>query len=490
MGHGPRAAGQRPDGGRTRKVPSGRRERKPFSDYHSAVPILRAFRALRYAHDPGGDLSPVLCPPYDIIGADRLAALMARDPHNAVRLELPQPDPGADPATRYKAAARALSAWRTDKVLVKDRAATITLHEMTFAGPAGGERRALGLFVRLKLEPFSDGAATGVRRHERTMTGPKEDRYQLLKATGANLSPVVLLHEADRAGTRALLDRLTAREADAAAATDDGVRHRLWVATASSGRDAEDGAGPAVTPGTADADALLALVGTSALTIADGHHRYETALRYREERGRNRACESDPAWDHVLALLYHVDDAPPVLPTHRALLAGPSGEQLLDALEGLFDVERLADAPGVLARMAADPPAGAPDATGSGRVGLVSGGVAAILSARPAAFAPLLDESASAASQGLDVNRVAAALERLGVDAEALAAGDRVRYVKSAAEAVALAVDGGASATLLLDGPPVTAVTRVAAAGEVMPQKSTYFDPKAPTGLLFGPLEW
>ena len=88
------------------------------------------------------------------------------------------------------------------------------------------------------------------------------------------------------------------------------------------------------------------------------------------------------------------------------------------------------------------------------------------------------------------MNRVAAALERIGVDAAALAAGDRVRYVKNAAEAVALTVDGGAAATLLLDGPPVTAVTRVAAAGEVMPQKSTYFDPKAPTGLLFGPLEW
>jgi len=179
-----------------------------------------------------------------------------------------------------------------------------------------------------------------------------------------------------------------------------------------------------------------------------------------------------------------------VLPTHRVLLSGPSGEVLLAAIDGLFDVERVADAGEVLARMAVDAPAGAPDATGSGRIGLVSGGVAAILTARPVAFAPLLDASDSEASRGLDVNRVAVALERLGVDAAALATGDRLRYVKNAAEAVGLATDGGAAATLLLDGPPVTAVTRVAAAGEVMPQKSTYFDPKAPTGLLFGPLEW
>ena len=107
---------------------------------------------------------------------------------------------------------------------------------------------------------------------------------------------------------------------------------------------------------------------------------------------RNRACESDPAWDHLLALLYHVDDAPPVLPTHRVLLSGPSGEALLLAVAELFEVERLADAAAVLARMASPTPV-APDATGSGRVGLVSDGLAAILTARDAAFAPLLDPS-------------------------------------------------------------------------------------------------
>jgi uncharacterized protein (DUF1015 family) len=451
------------------------------------VPVLRAFRALRYAHAPASDISAVLCPPYDIIGPERHEALLARDPHNAVRLELPRPEPGGPPESRYRNAARALAEWRSAKVLVKDRVPTVTLHEMTFTGPDGAERRAMGLFTRVRLEPFG----AGIRRHERTLTGPKEDRYALLKATGTNLSPVVLLHDADRARTRALLEVLTAGEPEATATTDDGVRHRVWVAAASSGRDADDGAGPAVDPATAAADELLAVVAASPLTIADGHHRYETALRYREERGKNRACESDPAWDHVFALLYHIDDAPPVLPTHRVLLRGPFGEELLRAFGDLFEVERLADPEAVLARMTGTPPpAGEPDATGTGRIGLVSGDVAAILTARPAAFAPLLDATWSAASRGLDVNRVAAAFERVGVDAAALAAGDRVRYVKNAAEAMALAVDGEAAATLLLDGPPVSAVTRVAAAGEVMPQKSTYFDPKAPTGLLFGPLEW
>ena len=435
------------------------------------MPTLRALRALRYAHAPGADLSPLLCPPYDIIAPARHEVLLARDPHNAVRLELPLPEAGADPETRYARAAADLAAWRRDGTLVLDPEPTVTIHEMAFTARDGSERRATGLFVRLGLEPFTTGG--GVRRHERTLTGPKEDRFRLLTATETNLSPVVLLHEADRDAVRSAIGRLSGRAPDAVAQTDDGVRHRVWVAPASAPGDARD---------------LLAVIGGSPLTIADGHHRYETALRYRDERIAAGGAAADAPWDGILALLYHVDDAPPVLPTHRVLLTGPSGEALLDAFAGLVDVERLASPEAVLARMAAPAPAGAADATGTGRIGLVSGPVAAILTVRTAALGTIAGAGASAASQGLDVNRVAALLERIGVDAAALAAGGRLAYVKVAADAVAQAQGGGAAATFLLDGPPVSAVTRVAAAGEVMPQKSTYFDPKAPTGLLFGPL--
>ena len=313
------------------------------------------------------------------------------------------------------------------------------------------------------------------------MTGPKEDRYQLLKATGVNLSPVIMLRDAAPGAVTTVLDRLTAGDPDVVARTDDGVSHRLWTCPAPT---ADVGA-----PST-DVDALLDVLGGGPLTIADGHHRYETTLRYQEERGRNRACESDPAWDYAMTLLYDVSEAPPVLPTHRVLVSGPAGAALIDALAGLVDVERLADADAVLAAMSRTAPLPDADATGTGRIGLVSGDVAAILRVRPEAFSPLQDPSSSEASRGLDVNRLALMLERLGVDAAALAAGGRVVYVKDAAEAVAQTTRGDGVATFLLDGPPVTAVTRVAAATEVMPQKSTFFDPKAPTGLVFGPLEW
>jgi uncharacterized protein (DUF1015 family) len=442
------------------------------------VPTLKPFRGLRYAPSLGPDLSALLCPPYDIIPPALADALLERAPANAVRLELPRPESGGADDSRYRAAARTLAEWRTDGVLVKDRGSALYVHEMRW--PAGGTRmagRARGVLARLRLEAF--GPDAGVRPHERTMSGPKEDRFQLLKATGVNLSPVVLLAQHEPVTTD-LLDRLTAREADVCATTDDGVSHRLWVVPVTLD---EDGIA------TGDGAALLTALGAAPLTIADGHHRYETALRYRSERDTRRACESDPAWDYVMALLYDVDEAPPVLPTHRLLIAGPTGRELLAAIGDLVDVEPVQGAGAVLERMATPGPITA-ESTGSGRIGLVSDDVSAILRVRPDAFAALQEPTTSAASRGLDVNRLAILLERLGVDAAALAAGGRVTYVKDPAEAVDMAAHGEAVAAFLLDGPPVTAVTRVAAAGEVMPQKSTFFDPKAPTGLVFGPLEW
>jgi len=450
------------------------------SRYHARVPALRPFRALRYAAAIGPDLSAVVCPPYDIIPPALGVALRQRDDHNAVRIELPDPEPDGESATRYRVAARTLAEWRTAGILVKDRQPAVYIHEMTWGSSRGRTAgRARGVFVRLKLEQF--GPDSGVRAHERTMTGPKEDRYQLLKATGVNLSPVILLRDAAPGAVTNLLDRLTAGEPDAVATTADGVSHRMWICLATTD---ESGASAG------DVAALLEVLGSGPLTIADGHHRYETTLRYQSERGRNRACESDPAWDYAMALVYDVSEASPVLPTHRVLVSGLAGAALIDALAGLVDVELMADADAVLAAMSQRVALPDADATGTGRIGLVSGGVAAILRVRAEAFDPLQDPSSSAASRGLDVNRLALMLERLGVDAAALAAGGRVVYVKDAAEAVAQTTRGEGVATFLLDGPPVTAVTRVAAATEVMPQKSTFFDPKAPTGLVFGPLEW
>jgi uncharacterized protein (DUF1015 family) len=451
------------------------------------VPILRPFRALRF-DAASTDLSAVLTPPYDIISPEQRRDLLERDPYNAVRLELPA-DLGSADDESYRGAAGTLAAWRTDHVLVKDRVPCVTVHQMRWADAAGREQQATGFLCRLRLESF--GPDAGVLPHERTLSGPKEDRYRLLRATGLNTSPIVLLAGSDRSATAAELEALTQPPPDAEATTADGVRHRVWIVpTPDPGLldllddavavHSADGAGP-----------LLAAVSQAPLTIADGHHRYETALRYRAERGARRACESDPAWDYVLALVYPLDQAPPALPTHRVLRGEPDGLALLERLRSLGSVEALADRAALLAAMAQAPVHAQNNGTGSGRLGLLSGGKAAIVRLDRVAIEAMLPAGLSAASRGLDVNALSVVIERLyGTDAATLAGDGRLWYVKDATEATAQVAAGAASTCFLLDGMPGSAIAAVARAGEVMPQKSTYFHPKAPAGLAFSPMEW
>lgn len=439
------------------------------------MPELRAFRALRYVVPPTGDLTALICPPYDVIAPMARAAFHARSPHNAVHLELPEPAPEGDSAP-YRDAARQLVAWRSNGTLRKDPRPAIYTYEQRYRMPGSARDTVTrGFFARVRLEPFSPEA--GIRPHERTMSGPKEDRYRLLKATGANLSPVVGLYEDGSSASAGDLDALTAGEPDGYAADDDRVRHRLWV------RPIDDPeTGPRV-------ERLLARLAACPITIADGHHRYETALRYREERGRHRACESDPAYDFVLMLLQDVAGTKlTVLPTHRVVRGSPAAEELLEALGELFHVEPVGDPAALLERLhRAAPETG--NEYGTGRIGVWTAGGGALLRANRAALEPMLPPG-SPQVRGLDVTILAAALRRThGIEAADLAGGGRLRYVKEAAEAVASVSARDGDAAFLLDPTPVRAVLAVAAAGDVMPQKSTYFYPKAATGLLFNPLE-
>jgi uncharacterized protein (DUF1015 family) len=436
------------------------------------------------------ELSAVLCPPYDVIRPAEQEVLLRRHPFNAVRLELPPAvdgstvpagdgwlEPGGNDDGRYREAARALVAWRSEGVLIKDPLPSVYVHEMRYgAGPEGVPRTARGLMVRLRLEPLEPGS--GVRAHERTMSGPKEDRYRLLRATGTNLSPVVLLHE--QPGTAELLDELTIGPPSATASETSGVEHRLWVVPAErEGEAASAGSGRPADR----ARKLLQVVESGPLTIADGHHRYETALRYREERGQRRACESDPPYDYVLVLIYGVDAAPAALATHRVVHDLGPVEGFLAVAQELFSVEMLRGPGELLARMTVGP------AEGSSRFGYRGPDGVALLEVRRERFAPLLDASLPEAVRWLDTSLLAAALGQLsGIGPDELARGGRVTYLKDPASAVSLATESGDSA-FLLDPTPVASVLRVAEAGGVMPQKSTYFHPKAPTGLLFNPLE-
>ena len=438
------------------------------------MPEIRPFRALRFAPERVADLAAVVAPPYDVLSSGDRARLAARDPRNVVRLDAPEVEAGDAEGDRYRRAARTLAAWRSDGTVHKDPRPSLYLLEQTYLVPGSDvERTQRGFFARLRLEPLQPGS--GVRPHERTLAAPREDRYRLLRATGVNTSPVVGLFR-DPSGTGSdVLERLMSRPSTADVRDDEGVRHRLWVVEG-EGENHD---------GVAD---LLAVASAAAVTIADGHHRYETALRYRDERRMSRSCEEDPAFDYILMLFLPVDDdALTVLPTHRLVKGlGEAGvKSLLDRATELFDVEDAAPD-----RLRSE--FGGTSPGGRGRFGLWTRDGGAVLTARRFEFEPLLPAGGRALRE-LDVVLLGAALEQLsGIDPGAVAAGDRVAFTKSAEEAVD-AVDAardGVDAAFLLEPTPVAAIVEVAADGDVMPQKSTYFYPKALTGLVINPHEW
>ena len=440
------------------------------------MPEIRPFRALRYDRSTVPDLGPVVAPPYDVIGPDEHARLLTRHPANVVRLDLPQDEVGDAPDDRYRRAARTLAAWRSDGTLHKDPQPSIYVYEQTYRVPGTDVvRTQRGFFARLRLEAF--GPSSGVLPHERTLAAAREDRYKLLRATGVNTSPVIVLYDDAGGVGRPVLDAVVQRAPAADLVDEDGVHHRLWVVPAAGD------AAPGVAP-------LLAVASGEPVFIADGHHRYETALRYRDERRMSRSCEEDPAFDYLLTLF--VDAAGEeltVLPTHRIVRGlGDEGiDGLVSHLGDLFDVRRDVARDELVARFEA---AGLASG-GAGVFGLWTREGGMLLTARRETFEPFLPSGGDAV-RALDVSLLGVALERLAaVDADAVAAG-AIGFTKSAAEALAL-VDAradGADAAFLLEPTPIASVIAVATDGDVMPQKSTYFYPKALTGLVINPHEW
>ncbi len=446
------------------------------------MPLVRPFRALRYESEAVGDLALVVSPPYDVIGPAQHAALLARHPRNIVRLDLPAEEPGDEPDQRYRRAARTFAQWRSDGTFHKERRPALYAYEQRYVVPGTTlERVQRGFFGRLRLEPF--GSSSGVLAHERTLAVPREDRYRLLRATGANFSPVVGLYADSSGRSGEILASIVAGPPDADVRDDDGVRHRLWIVPEAEGGDGgTDGA----------VGDLARVVREGPITIADGHHRYETAVRYRDERRMTRSCDEDPPFDYILMLfLETAAQTLTILPTHRVALGlGDVAVVLIERAGALFDVRAVADS-GALER-AFGPESAVPSAPGGrGRIGLWTRSGGAVLEARREAFEPYLP-AAGEALRRLDVTLVGVALERLtGIGREETAAG-RVAYTRSAAEAIAAvsAGEGGADAAFLLEPTPLAGVIAVAAAGDVMPQKSTYFYPKPLSGLLVNPHEW
>ena len=348
---------------------------------------IRPFRALRYDEAVAGPLASLVAPPYDVISDVDRAAYLARSPYNVVHLTLPDSE---------EQAARDLAAWRESGALVEDAEPSYWWLSQDYVGPDGVARSREGFVAALRAEPYEKRS---ILPHERTHAGPKEGRLRLLRATRTHLEPIFLLWDGSIA-----VDGLG--EPDLVAA-ESGVTARLWRLDPGFG------------------DALTEEIRDAQLLIADGHHRYETALAFHAEDGTEES-----AWLMVV-IVPTGQEGLTIFPTHRVAasvngVAGAPIDPPGDALPGL-----------VLYRQ--------------GRYELLEG-------------------------EGLDPEVV----DRL--------APQGVTYTPHAAEAIAAVDRGEAEAAFLLRPTRIEDVWAVAGRGEVMPQKSTFFYPKLTSGLLFLPL--
>lgn len=413
------------------------------------VPDLTPFPALRYSH-AAGDMSELLAPPYDVIDEFQAAELRARSPYNCVRLILPQ---GA-PEVRYENGARSLQSWIGAGLLAADATPCVYVYRQTFS-LRGRTTTRHAVFCALRLSAFQDGH---VLPHERTHAGPKKDRLALTLATRTQLSPVFMIAR-DPAGAMLRLVSEAAAVAPAfCTATPDGVQHELWPA------------------GGEAAARLCSSAGAEPLLIADGHHRYETALvAARELSDRVKATFL------LICVVSQSDPGLVVQPTHRSFSDPPAdgaGFDWLEALAESFQLESLGCIQPVEAESVAARAGG-----GSMVVMPAAAGDQAWL-ATPA------DVALEVAMLGSERRRLAPVVfdtlvlrQLYNTDADGAARAGIFTYARSPDAAVEAARMHGCAFLL----PPVTLddVWATASAGGRLPQKSTFFEPKIPSGLVF-----
>jgi uncharacterized protein (DUF1015 family) len=419
-------------------------------------------------------LASVAAPPYDVISREQRAALAAQHPHNVVRLILPDGDGDA----KYAVAADILKSWRAEGVLVRDDEPAFYRYDQTFlppGSPAGSRAiRRRGFLALVRLAPFSDRI---VLPHERTLSGPKEDRLKLFRATRTNLSPGFMLYRDARG---ALDGALETAQALTEFTTPDGVHHALAKVRSPEA-----------------IRAIIEGVARSTLLIADGHHRYETALRYSLEAAGGRPAEGDRGEHrYFMSFLANGDDPNLVVfPTHRLVhsLESFSLDELLRRAAATFETMELprgvaADTmiAGLRAAAGADRRPSVVCATADGRAAILTLCADANLDAHPT-LGPKPE-----VLRRTDVTVLHAGIFEaiLGITPEAQAAKTNLWYVQDAGESLAELRGGVRGQALFLMNPtPVAAVRDVAEAGEVMPQKSTFFYPKVSTGLAIHTLD-
>jgi uncharacterized protein (DUF1015 family) len=418
------------------------------------VAEIQPLHALHYDLAAAGPLDRLVAPPYDVIDAAQRERLAAQSPFNVVEVDLPQGEP--DP---YARAAELLEQWRMQSIVVRDSQPALWALTQTFTGPGGATRTRHGFFCKVRLTDYGPGL---VRPHERTHPAAKEDRLRLMRATRANLSPIFSLYSDPAGDAWSALEPLASGEPWGEVTDGEGTTHRLW-------RLADQAA---------IARVQEALAGVE-LLIADGHHRYETARTYADEIG------GEGEHRYVLMCLVSMSDPGlAIFPTHRLVggLDDKRRRRLDEALESEFDLSDVAQESLV-------PEGGNGDLPTFGL--LDRGGAArrARLASADVADRALAGHSDSYRRLDTAVLEKLLLEDALGLTEDDISHQRGLGYARDLAQARELLSAGEYDLAFLLRPTPVEQVQAIAAAGETMPPKSTYFYPKLLSGLLFNPLD-
>lgn len=418
---------------------------------------ISPFQAIRYDERIVGDLARVICPPYDIVSLEQQTLYHKKSDYNAIRLELPveDPEPGGD---RYERAATTFRCWLRDGILQREGTPGFYLHHHEFEY-SGRRRVRCGLIARVKLQPWG----RNIYPHEETGSKAKRDRLELMRACRASFSPLLSLYQDSGGALAAILSRV-ARERPLLWFHDCNESHAVWGVT-----------------GLDDKEEVSRLLGTLPLYVADGHHRYETALTYRQQMAKGQSSGARKPFNYVMMELVDFSDhGLVVLPLHRlvrgivpSVLAGLSGQ-----LRNLFTLESV-----TLGTNRAQWPAGCC----LGILGLHPGSMVILKRHQDVPLRAMMPDGRSHAYREFGVsilNHII--LDKLlgGED------GLDVVYTVDSNDAYRQVVENRQYQLAFLLPPAQPAVVKaVADAGDRMPRKSTYFYPKVPAGLIISSLE-
>jgi uncharacterized protein (DUF1015 family) len=426
------------------------------------MPRIAPFRALRFDSSRLPDTARVLAPPYDVISPEQRAVLEAQHERNIVHLDLPRGEGDA----KYDNARALLDAWMAEGTLREDSQPAIYRYEQSFTFDAGTGPRSYtrkGFFALILLSPFADRV---VLPHEHTLSGPKVDRFKLIKTTEANFSEIFVLYRDPQGEAEAVLERAASRAPDVEATTPDGCQHRLWV----------------VTDGEAIAQVVAAMAPKQVM-IADGHHRYETMVAIRDALRPAGAAPGTSQADFGPMFFARAEDPGLlVLPTHRMVhgLAESALDALAERCQPWFEVTTGGESdPAVIGER------------------LRREGETAVSFAvrRPKQDKTLwlrLRKDADLSRLGpptlgcLDVSVLHGLIldPLLGIDAEAMAKQQNLTYSHDLRETLARVASGKVQAAFIMNATKAHQVLDACEAGFVLPQKSTYFQPKLASGLV------